>query len=154
MPTAAQPVVVVPTQTSSAPIDLRNLKAVFGDDPVRLTPVLEQWRIVIEDAAGELRAAVAAEYRRSLAPSADYLERLWADKTHNGWRREQAEMLLAKAHNLAGSAGLFGLHALGEAAEAAEALLSKALKRDLPPDAHDTQILDAAVIALIATCRK
>jgi len=109
----------------------------------------------LSGAAGlERLAAVAAEYRRSLAPSADHLDGLWAKTKKSGWQRDQAEMLLAKAHSLAGSAGLFGLHELGAAAEAAEGLLSKALKRELAPDTYEMQELETAVVALIAACRK
>ncbi len=56
----------------------------------------------LSGAAGlERLAAVGAEYRRALAPTADHLESQWADIKTQGWRRAQAEMLLTKAHNLA-----------------------------------------------------
>jgi two-component system OmpR family response regulator len=101
----------------------------------------------------ERLAAVAAEYRRTLHPTADVLEQTLADLQRAGWQRDTAEVLLGKAHNLAGSAGLFGLHDLGAAAEAAERLLSQAQKREAAPEAHDLQQIDAALRALITTCR-
>jgi len=85
-----------PAPASLGPIDLRNLKAVFGDDALRLKPVLDQWRIVIADAADELQRALAAAH--------------WNDVT-------------AAAHRIKGSAGIAGAHELSAAAVRLEAIL-------------------------------
>jgi len=102
----------------------------------------------------ERLAVISAEYRRSLNPAADLLAAGLAEVQREGWRRERGEVLLAKAHNLAGSAGLFGLHDVGAAAEAVERLLSQALKREVGPDVHEVRKIEGAVLALMAACRK
>jgi len=120
--TAPMPLLAVtPTQASVAPIDLRNLKTVFGDDPERLKPVLEQWRVVIDDAARELRAAVTA--------------RRWDEMT-------------AAAHRIKGSAGIAGAHDLSASAVRLETALHTqdraAIKREV------ASVLECAAGALRA----
>jgi len=77
-------------------IDLRNLTAVFGNDPERLKPVLDQWRVVIGDASGDLKSALVVGH----------------------W-----EAAIAAAHRIKGSAGIAGAHMLSAAAVTLEAAL-------------------------------
>ena len=80
----------------SAAIDLKNLRAVFGNDTSRLTPVLDQWTSVMLDAREELR--------RSLA------QRQWMEMT-------------SAVHRVKGSAGIAGAHELSAAAARLENML-------------------------------
>ncbi|MBY0509362.1 MAG: response regulator [Rhodospirillaceae bacterium] len=77
-------------------IDLRNLTAVFGNDPARLKPVLDQWRVVIGDSSADLNRALAASE--------------WEDA-------------IGAAHRIKGSAGIAGAHTLSAAAVALETAL-------------------------------
>jgi HPt (histidine-containing phosphotransfer) domain-containing protein len=77
-------------------IDLRNLTAVFGNDPARLKPVLDQWRVVIGDSSADLNRALAASQ--------------WDDA-------------IGAAHRIKGSAGIAGAHTLSAAAVALEMAL-------------------------------
>ena len=77
-------------------IDLRNLKAVFGDDAARLKPVLDQWCAVIEESSKDLRRALGATR--------------WDD-------------INAVVHRIKGSAGIAGAHGLSAAALALETSL-------------------------------
>ena len=88
---AASPVIA-----SSGTIDLKNLKALFGNDAVRLKPVLDQWRSVIEESSVNLRAALA--------------ESRWFDAAQ-------------AVHRIKGSAGIAGAHGLSVAATVLEAVL-------------------------------
>ncbi len=97
---------------------------------------------------------VSAEFQRSLPSTADAIESLWSDIRGRGWHHEAAEALRAKAHSLAGSAGLFGRHALGSVAEDAERLLLNALKLAHAPDGYELQKIGAVVAALITSCRQ
>ncbi len=88
--------VTTSSNTSSPTVDLRNLKAVFGDDATRLKPVLDQWRAVIEESSEDLRRALG------------------------GARWDEVN---AAAHRIKGSAGIAGAHGLSAAAHALETAL-------------------------------
>lgn len=103
-------------------------------------------------AAARLKA-VAAAFSRSLPSAADEIERLGFGLDTTGWQRSIAEALLAKAHSLAGSAGLFARHGLGTAASDVEGLLLNYLKLDHAPDPRQMQTLRRSVTALLAACR-
>ena len=105
------------------------------------------------DAGATRLAAVAEEFARTLPGAADYISGLADELRTGGWRRATAEALLARAHALAGTAGLFKRHTLGVAAGEAEGLLHNYMKRDNAPDAGDMHRLEAAVSALIDLCR-
>jgi two-component system sensor histidine kinase/response regulator len=85
-----------PAPVTLKSIDLRNLTAVFGNDAERLRPVLDQWRVVIGDAIGDLKAALVAGH----------------------W-----EAAIAAAHRIKGSAGIAGAHTLSATAVTLEAAL-------------------------------
>lgn len=99
-------------------------------------------------------AAVAEAFTRSLPPTASRIEDLWRQVQSDGWQRDVAEAVLAGAHSLAGSAGLFERHALSAAAHNAERRLLNALKLDRTPEPAEMQNLADAVTALIAACRE
>lgn len=83
--------------------------------------------------AGALRlAAVAEEFARALPGAAEHIRELAGELRTGGWRRASAEALLARAHALAGSAGLFKRHA---------------------PDVAALRRLEGAVIELLGHCR-
>ncbi len=82
-----------PSAAATSAIDLKNLKAVFGNDAGRLKPILDQWRAVIEQASADLRTALAGEK--------------WSEAG-------------AAAHRIKGSAGIAGAHGLSAAAAALE----------------------------------
>jgi CheY-like chemotaxis protein/HPt (histidine-containing phosphotransfer) domain-containing protein len=88
--------VITNTHANLKNIDLRNLTAVFGNDPARLKPVLEQWRVVIGDSYADLNRALAASQ--------------WEDA-------------IGAAHRIKGSAGIAGAHTLSAAAVALETAL-------------------------------
>jgi DNA-binding response OmpR family regulator len=98
-------------------------------------------------------AAVAEAFTQNLPPMAARIEDAWSRLQRDGWQRADAEAVLAGAHSLAGSAGLFERHALGSAAHNTERLLLNALKLERPPAPVEMQTLDDAVTALIAACR-
>ncbi len=118
---------------------------------------VDQLRGVLQAPAGDagaLRlAAVTEEFARSLVGAAEHIRALAGELRAGGWRRAGAEALLARAHALAGSAGLFKRHALGAAAGEAEGLLLNYLKLDRAPDVTELRRLDAAVTALLSHCR-
>jgi two-component system, OmpR family, response regulator len=97
-------------------------------------------------------AGVAAEFHGSLPSTAEAIESLWREIRGQVWNRETATALLAKAHNLAGTAGLFDRKTLGAAAEDVERLLLTALKLECAPEGQEMQKLGIAVAALIAGC--
>jgi two-component system OmpR family response regulator len=101
----------------------------------------------------ERLSEVAVQYRDSLGPMSQTMEQLHARLRAQGWHRETAQELLSKAHNLAGSAGLFGLSALGAAAEYAERLMLNAVKLDRVPSKSAMQELHTAIVALNVQCR-
>jgi len=100
-------------------IDLKNLKAVFGNDAARLKPVLDQWRAVIEEACKDLRTASAVMR----------------------W-----EEVGAVAHRIKGSAGVAGAHGLSAAAVSLEAALQT---NDVAAVARESaRLLEIAATAL------
>ena len=105
----------------------------------------------ISPIGGDRLAGVRAEFVRTLPAAAAVIDSN-RQELAAGWRREAATALLAKAHTLAGSAGLFGRHALGTAAGDVEGLLLKFLKLDCPPDSQDMRALQQAAAALAAAC--
>jgi CheY-like chemotaxis protein/HPt (histidine-containing phosphotransfer) domain-containing protein len=100
LPQKAERLVSVTSESPAHPtlktIDLRNLTAVFGNDPMRLKPVLDQWRVVINDSSADLRTSLGAAH----------------------W-----EEAIAAAHRIKGSAGIAGAHGLSAAAVALETAL-------------------------------
>ncbi len=97
--------------------------------------------------------AIALDFRDSLAPTMDSIQGAWAKVRAGGWQKDSAEVILAKAHMLAGSAGLFHLHSIGNAADRLEGTLRELLKADLlPPPAALTRI-EAEIGGLIDACR-
>lgn len=108
------------TQTAALDvIDLRNLRAVFGDDPARLKPVLDQWRNVIEDASTHLRHALAAT---------------------------QWDEAASAVHRIKGSAGIAGAHRLSAAAVVLEDALRIS---DASAVAHEgARVLECTAAAL------
>jgi CheY-like chemotaxis protein len=98
-------------------------------------------------------AAVADAFRRSLPGTAARMSEAWKKLRDSGWAKDAAEALLADAHSLAGSAGLFDLKAIGAAAHDAERLLLNAVKAGRAPTASEFRTLANAVTALIAACR-
>ncbi len=119
--TRIAPQAVAPMPTPVTAIDLRNLKTVFGDDPLRLQPVLEQWRAVIEGAAGELHLAVATMH--------------WDD-------------MIAAAHRIKGSAGIAGAHDLSASAVRLETALRT--QDRAATEQEVARVLDCAAAALHA----
>ena len=105
------------------------------------------------DPAPARLAGVAADFHRSLPATSDIIEGLGSRLCQKGWQRETAEALLAKAHSLAGSAGLFNRHGLGDAAESAERLLLNALKLERLPEIYEVRKILEAVAALVGACR-
>ncbi|MBY0511615.1 MAG: response regulator [Rhodospirillaceae bacterium] len=99
-------------------------------------------------------AAVAEAFTRNLPPTASRIEAVWTRLQNDGWRRDTAEAILADAHSLAGSAGLFERHGLSAAAHTAERLLLNALKLERPPEPAEMQKMAEAVTMLIAACRE
>lgn len=97
--------------------------------------------------------AVAAAFQRSLPSTAAEIESLGRSLEQGGWKITTAEALLAKAHSLAGAAGLFSRHGLGTAASDVEGLLLNYLKLDHAPGRAQLQTLSRAVADLIAACR-
>jgi two-component system OmpR family response regulator len=98
-------------------------------------------------------AAVAEAFQRSLpATSARIAEALYIVQ-ERGWTKEGTQSILADAHSLAGSAGLFGFTALGAAAHEAERLLLNAMKLERSLAAAEVSALSKAVTTLIAACR-
>ena len=126
-------------------------------DPAMLVSELRRVLHLAESvpaSAGAARlAVVATEFRRALPAAADHIEALGHELQTGGWRSTTAEALLARAHALAGSAGLFGLHALGAAAGVVEGLLLNYLKLEAAPGAPEMRKLGAAAITLVGHCR-
>jgi len=90
-------------------------------------------------------ASVAEAFRRSLPETANQIERLRNDMRVHGWRNDVAELLLAKAHTLAGSAGLFDRTDLGIAASDAERLLLDLIKSGrVPGEAEIKKVISTA----------
>lgn len=100
-------------------IDLKNLKALFGNDVARLRPVLDQWHSVIADSAVLLKAALA--------------EKRWVDAA-------------GAVHRIKGSAGIAGAHGLSAAAAALEEALRKEDAALIAKES--TQVLTSAAAAL------
>ena len=98
-------------------------------------------------------AAVAESFYRSLPMTASRIEASWDRVRAGGWQPDAVQFVLADAHSLAGSAGLFDCGALSAAAHEAERLLLNALKLARTPDALEMRNLVAAVTGLIASCR-
>ena len=96
-------------------------------------------------------AGVRSEFLRALPAAAAVINAGRAELSA-GWQTDAAKALLAKAHTLAGSAGLFGRHGLGAAAGEAEGLLLKYLKREYPPDSREISALQHAIAALALAC--
>jgi CheY-like chemotaxis protein len=105
------------------------------------------------DVSATRLAAVAEEFMRSLPAAADHIGALAQELRAQGWQRATAEALLARAHSLAGTAGLFNRHALGMAAGETEGLLLNYLKRAQAPDHDEMARLDSSARALLAHCR-
>ena len=97
-------------------------------------------------------AGVRAEFLRALPAAAAVIAAHQAALSEV-WRPEAAAALLAQAHTLAGSAGLFGRHALGTAAAEVEGQLIKYRKLSRAPDVQETHALQQAITALTAACR-
>ena len=116
---------LAPSQTKApghalpSTVDLRNLKAVFGDNAARLKPVLDQWRAVIEESSEDLRRALSAMR--------------WDDAT-------------AAVHRIKGSAGIAGAHGLSAAALALETALRANDSDSITRSA--VRLLDCAASAL------
>ena len=98
-------------------------------------------------------AAVAADFRASLPAAAQFLDSLAEGLRAPDPQSQTVAAVLAKAHTLAGSAGLFGYHAVGAAAEEVERLLLDVLKAEKAPPAHGVDRIVAAVTTLAAACR-
>lgn len=98
-------------------------------------------------------AAVAESFYRSLPMTAARIEASWDRVRAGGWQPDAVQFVLADAHSLAGSAGLFDCAALSAAAHEAERLLLNALKLARTPDVLEMRKLVAVVTALIAACR-
>ncbi len=81
---------------ASHSVDLKALQSLYGDDTTRLSNILAQWTLVIEEAARELSDALSQTDR---------------------------QFALEAVHRLKGSAGIAGAHQLSEAASALEAAL-------------------------------
>jgi two-component system OmpR family response regulator len=129
--------------------------AALADDIARVLQRSGAARPAFQPAAKARRlAAVAEAFMRNLPPTAARMEEAWTRLHDGGWQRGDAEAVLAGAHSLAGSAGLFERHALGGAAHDAERLLINALKLDRAPDAAEMRKIADAVTALIAACRE
>ncbi len=82
--------------SDSQTVDLKTLKSLYGDDDARLSAILAQWILVIEEAAREL-----------------------SDALNNADRKYAMEAV----HRLKGSAGIAGAHQLSQAASALEVAL-------------------------------
>ena len=94
-------------ETPEPTLDLRSLSVVYGNDPVRLAPILEQWTVAMKDVLHDLEASVTA----------------------HAW-----DTALAAAHRIKGSAGVAGAARLSAAAAALEVTLhgrdAAAIERD------------------------
>jgi two-component system, OmpR family, response regulator len=99
----------------------------------------------------ERLAAVATAFYRSLPLMALEVEEL-GRVLRGHWSQETAEALRAKAHGLAGRAGLFGRDTLGKSAEDVERALLNGLKRGVDP-LEDARTLANLVNALVVGCR-
>ena len=120
----ARPAVSVPmAEELPAVIDLKNLRALFGNDTSRLRPVLDQWRSVIEDSAVILKAALA--------------EKRWRDAA-------------GAVHRIKGSAGIAGAHGLSVSAAALEEALRR---EDGPLIAQESARVLATAAAALAEAR-
>ncbi len=80
----------------SVSVDLKTLQSLYGDDKARLSAILAQWVLVIEEAARELSDALGR-----------------VDRNH----------AIEAVHRLKGSAGIAGAHQLSQAASALEVAL-------------------------------
>ncbi len=96
---------------------------------------------------------VAAEFRQSLGPTIEAITGNWACMRSGGWQKDAAESILARAHMLAGSAGLFQLHAIGAAADQLEGTLRALLKSDGAPNSASLTKLETEIGGLANACR-
>ena len=95
---------------------------------------------------------IAADFRLSLGVTADAIDGAWSRLSSSDWRG-QVEVILARAHMLAGSAGLFQFNAIGSSADRLECILAELLKGDQPLAASDLSEVEKAVVGLTAACR-
>jgi CheY-like chemotaxis protein/HPt (histidine-containing phosphotransfer) domain-containing protein len=83
-------------EASEPTLDLRSLTVVYGNDPARLAPVIEQWTVAMKEVLRELDASITAQ----------------------AW-----DTAVAAAHRIKGSAGVAGAARLSAAAAALEVAL-------------------------------
>ncbi len=102
---APAPLAAVP----AGPVDIRNLAAIYGNDPERLKRVLAEWRAGVEDGVRVIAATFSASGVGSGAAP--------------GVERGRLEPALEAAHRIKGSAGIAGAFGLSAAAAALEAVL-------------------------------
>ena len=98
--------------------------------------------------------AVATEFRESLTSTIALIKDAWAEVRARGWQKTYAESILAKAHMLAGSAGLFHLHGVGTAADRIEGTLREVLKADVTPSPALLTRLETEIGGLAQACRE
>ena len=98
--------------------------------------------------------AIAVEFRESLAPTIAAIKDAWNEMGVRGWHKSYAETILAKAHMLAGSAGLFHMHGVGTAADRIEGTLRDVLEADAPPSAATLARLKIEIFGLEQACRE
>jgi two-component system OmpR family response regulator len=96
---------------------------------------------------------IAAEFRQSLGPTMEAINDCSARLRAGGWQKDLAEVILLKAHMLAGSAGLFQLHAIGDAADRLEGTLRGLLKSSDPPSGALLNKLEMEIGGLASACR-
>ncbi len=124
-------------------------------DPANVAALIQQ---LLGRAPTQSRAAqfdaVAAEFRASLAPTIASIKDAWAQLRATGWQKTSAETILAKAHMLAGTAGLFHLHGVGTAADRVEGSLREVLKADLSPSPATLTRLETEIFGLAQACRE
>lgn len=98
--------------------------------------------------------AIAVEFRESLVSTIASIKDAWTEMQARGWHKAYAEIILAKAHMLAGSAGLFHLHGVGTAADRIEGTLRDVLKADVAPSAATLARLKIEIFGLEQACRE
>ncbi len=96
--------------------------------------------------------SIATEFRVSLAPTIATMESVWSRMAGSDWR-EQAEIMLTKAHTLAGSAGLFQFSDVGTAADQLECVVGEILKDPQRPTSAELEMVENALAGLQAACR-
>lgn len=123
-------------------------------DPAK---VVDQIQRLLGRAPAPSRAAqfdaIAAEFRESLLPTMASIKDSLAEVRASGWKATHAESILAKAHRLAGAAGLFHLHGIGNAADRLEGTLREMLKANVSPSPATLTRLETEISGLAQACR-